>query len=179
MNPATSHQPRETQTLRCCGVVYRRWRFVGKKFPGTQHNSCFMCSRALNWPNNYRSKPRKKQFRDAYRRRAMRFLFQGLTSRGTPRLRPAPGKAMTPRRYDPMYRHKWSSAGYQRRSAKFAQAGLTSRGTRRIYQLDNRSDLDRAYETLRAGINTDGISWDTIEYSLQRQSAMASPNPRQ
>lgn len=87
-------RPRERQSVWCCGKNYQRWRFVGREFPGTHHETCVACGQELVWPEtraylsaDFKAASRKKTFREAYHRRAEKFRAQRLTAHGSRRRR--------------------------------------------------------------------------------------------
>lgn len=162
MNPATTHGRRDVQTLRCCGVVYRRWRFAGSRWPNTQHDACFKCGSRLHWPANYRLKPRLEYLHE-WRERC---LDRGLTVAGKPRKRFHHPKFKTPAESHANML-KLRKAYYRRNSIKNVQAGLTTRGMRRF---DRRTEFERSWDAFRSTINTSGTSWDSISFSINRES---------
>ena len=160
-NPSYSHQPRETQTITCCGQLYRRWRFAGKRFNGQAPERCRHCQASLNWPSNYRPVDNLKSMREIARERAVNFLLAGLTTAGKPRQRRAPYI----HRIDTAEDRRWAEghrrqdiraaglASYHRRAAKFAAQGLTSRGTPRKYApRGQRTELEMKWQQFRSEI---------------------------
>lgn len=137
MNPTYLPTPRETQTLRCCGHLYRRWRFAGKKFSVRCAERCSVCGGLLNWPSNYTPVDRKKRMMDAWYDRAVNFLLQGLTTHGKPRRRRAPFVHRVDTAKDRQRHLNARQAAirasllksYHARANRFASQGLTSRGT--------------------------------------------------
>lgn len=160
MKPFDPHARREVQTLRCCGVVYQRWRVAGGRWPGSHHESCVHCGSRLQWPLNYRPKSRL-QYLQAWRERC---LDRGLTVEGKPRKRFHHPKFKTAAESQANMR-KLRRDYYGRFSKRNQAAGLTTRGTKRF---DRRTDLERSYAELRATINTSGVSWDSINTTAER-----------
>ena len=160
-NPIYSQQCRETQTLRCCGQLYRRWRFAGQQFSGAFSTRCQHCNSLLNWPPNYRPVDRKKAMRELQRDRAVNFLLAGLTTAGQPRQRRAPyvhaidtgrdRKTAESRRRQSI--RESGLASYHRRAVRFADQGLTSRGTPRKYApRGQRTELEMKWQQFRSEI---------------------------
>ena len=134
--------PRETQTVRCCSTIYRRWRFVGGKFP-RRFCLCGSCGQIINWPDHYKPKARKRINLDAYYLRSNRFVEQGLTTRGKPRVK----KTVTAEEKAERRRRWWKA-----RTAARHAAGLTSRGTPRLVRTKAVVVRGR-YEEFRASLN--------------------------
>ena len=160
-NPIYSQQRRETQTLRCCGQLYRRWRFAGQRFNGEAPERCRHCQSLLNWPPNYHPVDHLKSMREIARERSVNFLLAGLTTAGKPRQRRAPyihridtaedrKRAEARRRQDTRVA---VLASYHRRAAQFAAQGLTSRGTPRKYApRGQRTALEIQWQQFRSEI---------------------------
>lgn len=172
MNPAYSSSPRQTQTLRCCGLIYRRWRFVGKHFPDSFPEKCCVCEGHLNWPVNYRAHDRKADARELARDRSVKFLAEGLTTNGQPRQRHPNffnrAEVSCATRLAEMKSKQRAHIrtrvlkNYHLRSQRLAKQGLTTRGTKRkraagLYQP---TPLDQSWQQLRSEINVGRVSWE-------------------
>jgi hypothetical protein len=167
MNRATTKGfKRQTQTLRCCGHLYRRWRFFDPtrerqpKFHGIK--KCQSCGSHLRWPANYEEPDRKKINRERMRDRAVNFLLQGLTTNGKVRARHPNFKPESNQR-----RHIADSERLRRnhirarvlkharvRIQKFISQGLNSRGQKRRYQLGQKSRFTMAWQSFRQTLTT-------------------------
>lgn len=94
-------QPRETNTVRCCGILYKRWRIIGRPW-GLHHEECCRCLKPLEWRKHTKKEPierkplnepakarRRVQCRYAQRDHRARIIPErvaaGLTTRGTER----------------------------------------------------------------------------------------------
>ncbi len=181
MNPIFSSTPREVQTVRCCGQIYKRWRFIsGVNFTrfnnerershrgrrATHARFCKHCGQAIYWPPNVERQDiaavRAVERRDAYYERRADFHMAGKTSKGKPRRRP----------FMPMSRQEFKRRQmirYNNRKAIFDARGLTTRGTRRIYpkRCVKLLPLEAEYKKMRDGIprvfSNDETRWELRE----------------
>jgi len=124
MNPAKTSATRERQSLRCCGVLYARWRFTGKKFPGTHHEVCVICRCHLKW-HQFKPVDRRRVDRERQLDRRVNFKLAGRRSDGRPRTRVFLSAAQD--------RQKHLERYHARARARTAR-NLTTRGTRRVYR---------------------------------------------
>jgi hypothetical protein len=143
MNPAYSSTPRQTETLRCCGVLYRRWRFVGCKFNRTHAKHCSHCGARLYWQPNHTPINRRRVDRERQLIRRINFSLAGRRSDGLP-------LARVPLTADQRAQRKRDM--YHRRAQQRAAAGLTSRGTMPAYRPRVHA-RERAWRDLRAAMN--------------------------
>lgn len=154
MNPIYSSAPREVQTIRCCGRIYKRWRFVGKRFfdqggHPTYARNCVVCGRRLFWPVNFEPQRiaavRAQERRDHYYDHKATLHLLGLTSKGAPRRR----------NFMPVSRaeaNRRQLARWHARAAKYLRRNLTTRGTKRVYLPRKKPAVLTGWREFRAGL---------------------------
>lgn len=160
-----AHGPRIRQAVRCCNVLYSRWRPVDGPFPGTHHTQCVMCGAKLRWPrtteHGQAAAAKRYYHRIARERRAA-----GLTTRGTPWKR-RPNGCQTSR--EVLRRDNLEC--YHARADRRAAQGLTTRGTERKRAVlaqrkpARMTDQEWAWRQLRASMN---IKAPDVLLNLQR-----------
>lgn len=111
---------------------------------------------------------RCRNAKNSYQRCRLKFLARGLTTTGKVRARKpnfidrnqSPTLQAEQRQTQLANTRANVLANYHRRADRFTGQGLNTRGQQRSYRLRGKSDLFRAYEELRAGVNMAGASWD-------------------
>jgi hypothetical protein len=173
-NPIYSHAPREVQTVRCCGRIYKRWRFVSKRFWAkggrpTHAHRCAHCGQPLIWPAILKpdtlAAVRAQERFDHYHDQRVAWLLAGRNSKGRPFGR-TPNYLSDAERL--AARRRRGLAAWRKRVRRLAAQGLTTRGQSRMYKVRGKSELQQSYDQFRAGISTAGVSWDTFEGTLSR-----------
>lgn len=174
MNPIFSHAKRDVQTVRCCGVIYKRWRFQGRKnFRGsrpTHATVCKVCGCKIFWNPNFKPAwiacTRAKERHDAYYEQRVDWLRVGLTSLGKP-FRRTPNYLTVEDRL--AARRRRGMKAWLKRAAKMAALGLTSRGTKRIYRRKEPAAIEQQWQAERAAMPAAPVAdWETITGSLSR-----------
>jgi hypothetical protein len=160
-NPATTKGlKRQTQTLRCCGHLYRRWRFFDPtrqrqpRFSGIK--KCRICGDRLKWPASYFEPDRARTARERMQDRAVSFLLQGLTTHGRPYQRQPNFKIhgepqlVTGEKHRRLIRIRQRNlANYYRRKKRFIALGLNTRGQSRTYHRGRYSPIAMAYRDFK------------------------------
>lgn len=139
-NPIYSHAPRDYQTVRCCGKIYRRWRFKGRKtfrhgkrFLHATH--CKECGHPLNWPVNFEpqltASVRKKERVEKYYDQKVEWRLAGKNSLGKPWGR-TPTFLTAEARLQA--RRQRGTKAWKKRVERMKRLGLTTRGTAPKYR---------------------------------------------
>lgn len=156
MNPIYSQQARQVQTVRCCGRIYKRWRFVGKRHFGrggrpTHASHCPRCGQRLTWPTNFEpdktAAVRREERVAGYYDQRVNQRLAGLTARGQP-FRRTPNFLTAEERL--AARRERGLKAWRKRSEKLTRAGLTTRGTVRVYGL--KGAVEKMWMEFRSGI---------------------------
>lgn len=135
MNPAYSSAKRDVQTMRCCGIIYKRWRFSGLRFfkGNTRYKAthCRKCGVKLTWPINFSPEQtiaiRAKERTDHYYDVKVSRRLNGLNSKGKPWGRTP--TFLTPEQRLEARRARGLKA-WKKRSDRLKKLGCTTRGTK-------------------------------------------------
>jgi hypothetical protein len=147
-NPIYSQAAREVQTVRCCGRIYKRWRFKGKRnftrpnaAAAASHRGarslrashCAVCGERLVWPANFEPQwiaaVRRLERRIEYYNQRVDWLLAGFNTRAR-RFGRTPNFLTVESRL--AARRARGLKAWRKRVARLKALGLTTRGTRPV-----------------------------------------------
>lgn len=177
MNPIFSNVAREVQTIRCCGLIYKRWRFKGGQFSkrkpdrvishqgrrATHAVCCAVCGERLHWPMNHhpldRLAVRKAEAQERYFNRKVDFLLSGKNSIGQPWQR-TPNFATPHERIEA--RRARGLKAWNNRVDRLKATGRTTRGTKPKYRRGPAPSI-KAWQNFRSqNPSNELMSWDSL-----------------